>query len=154
VTLPTLARYRHALERIAACQEPAGEIAAEALLDRRYLRFGRVGPAESNSAAKATPSLQEISAADNPVLLKKVDELGLSVRPSDCMKANGIVYIGDLVRKTEAELLRTPKFSRKSLREIKEVLVQMGLHLGMAVLDWPEQAMGEATPSGKTADTR
>lgn len=72
-----------------------------------------------------------------PVLLKKVDELELSVRSANCLKNDNIVYIGDLVQKTEAEMLRTPNFGRKSLNEIKEVLVQMGLHLGMDVPDWP-----------------
>jgi len=65
----------------------------------------------------------------NPSLLK-VDELELSVRSANCLKNDNIVYIGDLIQKTEAEMLRTPNFGRKSLNEIKEVLAQMGLHLG------------------------
>ena len=73
----------------------------------------------------------------NPALLKKVDELELSVRSANCLKNDNIVYIGDLVQKTEAEMLRTPNFGRKSLNEIKEVLASMGLHLGMAVENWP-----------------
>jgi DNA-directed RNA polymerase subunit alpha len=73
----------------------------------------------------------------NPLLLKKVDELELSVRSANCLKNDNIVYIGDLIQKTEAEMLRTPNFGRKSLNEIKEVLSQMGLHLGMEVVDWP-----------------
>ncbi len=82
------------------------------------------------------------SAADeglefNPLLLKKVDELELSVRSANCLKNDNIVYIGDLIQKTEAEMLRTPNFGRKSLNEIKEVLATMGLHLGMDVPDWP-----------------
>ena len=75
--------------------------------------------------------------AFNPAFLKKVDELELSVRSANCLKNDNIVYIGDLVQKTEAEMLRTPNFGRKSLNEIKEVLVQMGLHLGMEVPGWP-----------------
>ena len=66
-------------------------------------------------------------------LLKKVDELELSVRSANCLKNDNIVYIGDLIQKTEAEMLRTPNFGRKSLNEIKEVLAGMGLHLGMEV---------------------
>ena len=73
----------------------------------------------------------------NPLLLKKVDELELSVRSANCLKNDNIVYIGDLIQKTEAEMLRTPNFGRKSLNEIKEVLSGMGLHLGMDVDDWP-----------------
>ena len=73
----------------------------------------------------------------NAALLKKVDELELSVRSANCLKNDNIVYIGDLIQKSEAEMLRTPNFGRKSLNEIKEVLAQMGLHLGMEVPNWP-----------------
>jgi DNA-directed RNA polymerase alpha subunit len=66
----------------------------------------------------------------NRYLLKKVDELELSVRSANCLKNDNIIYIGDLVQKTEAEMLRTPNFGRKSLNEIKEVLASMGLRLG------------------------
>ena len=75
----------------------------------------------------------------NRHLLRKVDELELSVRSANCLKNDNIVYIGDLIQKTEAEMLRTPNFGRKSLNEIKEVLTQMGLHLGMEVPDWPPE---------------
>ena len=75
----------------------------------------------------------------NKNLLRKVDELGLSVRSANCLKNDNIIYIGDLVQKTEQEMLRTPNFGRKSLNEIKEVLTQMGLHLGMEVTNWPPE---------------
>ena len=75
----------------------------------------------------------------NPALLKKVDELELSVRSANCLKNDNIVYIGDLIQKTESEMLRTPNFGRKSLNEIKEVLGVMGLHLGMDVPNWPPE---------------
>jgi DNA-directed RNA polymerase subunit alpha len=75
----------------------------------------------------------------NPLLLKKVDELELSVRSANCLKNDNIVYIGDLIQKTEAEMLRTPNFGRKSLNEIKEVLSGMGLYLGMDVEEWPPE---------------
>jgi DNA-directed RNA polymerase subunit alpha len=81
--------------------------------------------------------------AFNPAFLKKVDELELSVRSANCLKNDNIVYIGDLVQKTEAEMLRTPNFGRKSLNEIKEVLAQMGLHLGMEVTGWPPENIEE-----------
>jgi DNA-directed RNA polymerase subunit alpha len=79
----------------------------------------------------------------NPLLLKKVDELELSVRSANCLKNDNIVYIGDLIQKTEAEMLRTPNFGRKSLNEIKEVLSGMGLHLGMDIVDWPPDNIEE-----------
>ncbi|MEO0637237.1 MAG: DNA-directed RNA polymerase subunit alpha [Pseudomonadota bacterium] len=81
--------------------------------------------------------------AFNPALLKKVDELELSVRSANCLKNDNIVYIGDLILKTEAEMLRTPNFGRKSLNEIKEVLASMGLHLGMEVPAWPPENIDE-----------
>jgi len=79
----------------------------------------------------------------NPALLRKVDELELSVRSANCLKNDNIVYIGDLIQKTEAEMLRTPNFGRKSLNEIKEVLATLGLHLGMDVPDWPPDNIEE-----------
>jgi DNA-directed RNA polymerase subunit alpha len=85
-------------------------------------------------AEEAKPDL-----AFNPVLLKKVDELELSVRSANCLKNDNIVYIGDLIQKSEGEMLRTPNFGRKSLNEIKAVLAEMGLHLGMEVPGWPPE---------------
>jgi DNA-directed RNA polymerase subunit alpha len=79
----------------------------------------------------------------NPSLLKKVDELELSVRSANCLKNDNIVYIGDLILKSESEMLRTPNFGRKSLNEIKEVLAQMGLHLGMHIPNWPPENIDE-----------
>ncbi len=75
----------------------------------------------------------------NKNLLKKVEELELSVRSANCLKNDNIVYIGDLVQKSEGDMLRTPNFGRKSLNEIKEVLSIMGLHLGMQVEGWPPE---------------
>lgn len=75
----------------------------------------------------------------NRNLLRKVDELELSVRSANCLKNDNIVYIGDLVQKTEGEMLRTPNFGRKSLNEIKEVLKFMNLELGMDVENWPPE---------------
>jgi DNA-directed RNA polymerase subunit alpha len=79
----------------------------------------------------------------NRNLLRKVDELELSVRSANCLKNDNIVYIGDLVQKTEQEMLRTPNFGRKSLNEIKEVLASMGLGLGMTVTGWPPENIEE-----------
>lgn len=85
---------------------------------------------------------QEQTVGDLPFnrnLLRKVDELELSVRSANCLKNDNIVYIGDLVQKSEGEMLRTPNFGRKSLNEIKEVLQQMGLGLGMQIPNWPPE---------------
>lgn len=79
----------------------------------------------------------------NRNLLRKVDELELSVRSANCLKNDNIVYIGDLVQKSEQEMLRTPNFGRKSLNEIKEVLSSMGLSLGMNVPAWPPENIEE-----------
>ncbi len=93
---------------------------------------------ERPSAEESVPELEF-----NPALLKKVDELELSVRSANCLKNDNIVYIGDLIQKSEAEMLRTPNFGRKSLNEIKEVLASMGLHLGMDVPNWPPENIEE-----------
>lgn len=75
----------------------------------------------------------------NPILFQRVDELQLSVRSANCLKNEGIVYVGDLARKTVAELLRAPNFGRRSVNEVKEVLEQMGLDVGMEVRNWPPE---------------
>jgi DNA-directed RNA polymerase subunit alpha len=91
------------------------------------------------SSAGAVPSSDGDTNQINRYLLKKVDELELSVRSANCLKNDNIIYIGDLVQKTEAEMLRTPNFGRKSLNEIKEVLSSMGLRLGMDIPGWPPE---------------
>ena len=95
--------------------------------------IGQAAPAAGG--AEPAGDTQQI----NRYLLKKVDELELSVRSANCLKNDNIIYIGDLVGKTEAEMLRTPNFGRKSLNEIKEVLAAMGLHLGMDIPGWPPE---------------
>ena len=75
----------------------------------------------------------------NRALLRRVEELELSVRSMNCLKNDNIIYLGDLVQKTESEMLRTPNFGRKSLNEIKEVLVNLGLNLGMDIPGWPPE---------------
>jgi DNA-directed RNA polymerase subunit alpha len=103
--------------------------------------------APRSAGGVAAPAQQAESAGDtqqiNRYLLKKVDELELSVRSSNCLKNDNIIYIGDLVQKTEAEMLRTPNFGRKSLNEIKEVLSSMGLRLGMEIPGWPPENIEE-----------
>jgi len=93
---------------------------------------------------------QEVMIREKPVepefnknLLRKVDELELSVRSMNCLKNDNIIYIGDLVQKSEGEMLRTPNFGRKSLNEIKEVLTGMSLYLGMEIPKWPPDNIAE-----------
>jgi len=108
---------------------------------------GMVATAPSASSAMApiggTAEPETNSNQLNRFLLKKVDELELSVRSANCLKNDNIIYIGDLVQKTEAEMLRTPNFGRKSLNEIKEVLASMGLRLGMEIPGWPPENIEE-----------
>ena len=100
------------------------------------------GPATIIGGVAATPEESDANQL-NRYLLKKVDELELSVRSANCLKNDNIIYIGDLVQKTEAEMLRTPNFGRKSLNEIKEVLSSMGLRLGMDIPGWPPENIEE-----------
>jgi DNA-directed RNA polymerase subunit alpha len=83
----------------------------------------------------------------DPILLRPVDELELTVRSANCLKAENINYIGDLVQRTEVELLRTPNLGKKSLTEIKEVLEQHGLALGMRLENWPPPGLRSDEPS-------
>jgi DNA-directed RNA polymerase subunit alpha len=87
------------------------------------------------------PHPRERSAAFDPILLRPVDELELTVRSANCLKAENIYYIGDLIQRTETELLKTPNLGRKSLNEIKEVLASRGLTLGARLENWPPQGL-------------
>jgi DNA-directed RNA polymerase subunit alpha len=105
----------------------------------RSAPIGMAAPAAGGAADAGSGDASQI----NRYLLKKVDELELSVRSANCLKNDNIIYIGDLVQKTEAEMLRTPNFGRKSLNEIKEVLSSMGLRLGMEIPGWPPENIEE-----------
>lgn len=117
----------------AVTPEDSVALAARILQDQlqRFINF------EEPEAAVETERKDDLPFNKN--LLRKVEELELSVRSANCLKNDNIIYIGDLVQKTEAEMLRTPNFGRKSLNEIKEVLAQMGLHLGMDIPAWPPE---------------
>ena len=121
----------------AVTPEDSVALAARILQDQlqRFINF------EEPEAAVEAERRDELPFNKN--LLRKVEELELSVRSANCLKNDNIVYIGDLVQKTEAEMLRTPNFGRKSLNEIKEVLAQMGLHLGMEIPNWPPENIEE-----------
>jgi len=113
--------------------EDAVAYAARILQDQLQLFINFEEPSQRTESAEA----QDLPFNKN--LLRKVDELELSVRSANCLKNDNIVYIGDLVQKTEPEMLRTPNFGRKSLNEIKEVLSSMGLSLGMEIANWPPE---------------
>jgi DNA-directed RNA polymerase subunit alpha len=84
---------------------------------------------------------RESQSTIDPILLRPVDELELTVRSANCLKAENIYYIGDLIQRTETELLKTPNLGRKSLNEIKEVLASRGLTLGARLENWPPQGL-------------
>src|ERR1700712_4556535 len=128
--------------------EDAVAYAARILQDQLalFVHFEDVTPMGSSpmiGLAASAPAGEGDTNQLNRYLLKKVDELELSVRSANCLKNDNIIYIGDLVQKTEAEMLRTPNFGRKSLNEIKEVLSSMGLRLGMDIPGWPPENIEE-----------
>ena len=128
--------------------EDAVAFAARILQDQLalFVHFEDAAPTGSSpmiGLAVSSPSEEGDTNQLNRYLLKKVDELELSVRSANCLKNDNIIYIGDLVQKTEAEMLRTPNFGRKSLNEIKEVLSSMGLRLGMDIPGWPPENIEE-----------
>lgn len=121
----------------AVTPEDSVALAARILQDQLQLFINFDEPSQ------AVPEEERTDLPFNKNLLRKVDELELSVRSANCLKNDNIIYIGDLVQKSEAEMLRTPNFGRKSLNEIKDVLSNMGLHLGMEIPDWPPENIEE-----------
>ena len=109
--------------------EEAVRTAADILSDQLSV-FGDFTHRDRGAPKQATSGV-------DPVLLRPIDDLELTVRSANCLKAESIYYIGDLIQKTEVELLKTPNLGKKSLTEIKEVLAQRGLSLGMKLENWP-----------------
>ena len=109
--------------------EEAVRTAADILTDQLSV-FGDFTHRERGAKQTATTGV-------DPLLLRPIDDLELTVRSANCLKAESIYYIGDLIQKTEVELLKTPNLGKKSLTEIKEVLAQRGLSLGMKLENWP-----------------
>lgn len=107
--------------------------AARVLMDQLSSFAELEGTPTSQPEPKPTPI--------DPILLRPVDDLELTVRSANCLKAENIYYIGDLIQRTETELLKTPNLGRKSLNEIKEVLAQRGLTLGMKLENWPPASL-------------
>ncbi len=109
--------------------EEAVRHAARILMDQLAV-FADLTGTPSQSETPQTPQV-------DPLLLRPVDDLELTVRSANCLKAENIYYIGDLIQRTETELLKTPNLGRKSLNEIKDVLASKGLTLGMRLENWP-----------------
>ena len=99
-----------------------------------------------SSRTSSRRSCCSIPAVD-PILLRPVDDLELTVRSANCLKAENIMLIGDLVQRTEVELLKTPNLGKKSLTEIKDVLAMRGLSLGMKLENWPPENLDDAVNS-------
>lgn len=117
--------------------EEAIRYAARVLMDQLSIFADLQGTAP---VVEQSQSVQQV----NPLLLRPVDELELTVRSANCLKAENIYYIGDLILRTENELLKTPNLGRKSLNEIKEVLASRGLTLGMKLENWPPAGLERA----------
>lgn len=128
--------------------EDAVAVAAKTLQDQlqKFVNF------EEEEAFEITPVEQNMPFSAN--LLKKVDDLELSVRSMNCLKNDNIVYLGDLVQKSESEMLKTPNFGRKSLNEIKELLAQMGLYLGMKIDGWNTENIEKVAKMAATGEKK
>jgi DNA-directed RNA polymerase subunit alpha len=94
-----------------------------------------------NLENEVEPEVEEKEEDIDPILLRPVDDLELTVRSANCLKAENIYYIGDLIQRTEVELLKTPNLGKKSLTEIKDVLASRGLSLGMHLENWPPRSL-------------
>jgi DNA-directed RNA polymerase subunit alpha len=117
--------------------EDAVRQSARILVDQLSVFAALEGTLESAQSSSKTPQV-------DPILLRPVDDLELTVRSANCLKAENIYYIGDLIQRTENELLKTPNLGRKSLNEIKEVLASRGLTLGMKLENWPPVGLEKA----------
>lgn len=125
--------------------EDAVAVAARILQDQLavFINFEEEGPEQEAASEEVKPKLNEN-------LFKTISELELSVRAANCLKNANIHYIGELVQKTEAEMLKTKNFGRKSLNEIKQILSEMGLYLGMRVENWsPPEPMEKPLEEGQ-----
>ncbi len=116
--------------------EDAIRRAAAVLQDQLSVFVALSGEREPTEAEKPEAEI-------DPILLRPVDDLELTVRSANCLKAEGIYYVGDLIQRTEVELLKTPNLGKKSLTEIKDVLASRGLSLGMRLENWPPPGLHE-----------
>ena len=132
------------LDKLVVEIETNGAIAAEdavrastKILVEQLAVFAQLDSGDEPYASTGGGTARAGATAFDPILLRPVDELELTVRSANCLKAENIYYIGDLIQRTENELLKTPNLGRKSLNEIKEVLASRGLTLGMKLENWP-----------------
>lgn len=123
--------------------EETVKLAATILHDQLsvFVDFEKVNEKIVEDAVPAEPEF-------DPVLLRPVDDLELTVRSANCLKAENIFYIGDLIQRTEVELLKTPNLGKKSLTEIKDILALKGLSLGMRLENWPPENLVEQSQTG------
>ena len=126
------------LDKLVLDIETNGTVSPEvALMNASNLLCDCIGNIVNKEEISERVSAPAAPPMPDPVLMQLVDDLELTVRSANCLKAESIIYIGDLVQKTEVELLKTPNLGKKSLNEIKDVLAQRNLSLGMRVANWP-----------------
>src|SRR5260370_34123400 len=127
--------------------EEAVRQSARILVEQLSVFAALEGTAEPVLSQRTSPSV-------DPILLRPVDDLELTVRSANCLKAENIYYIGDLIQRTENELLKTPNLGRKSLNEIKEVLAARGLTLAMKLENWPPARLDTSQGKAHAPRTR
>ncbi|MEZ5446265.1 MAG: DNA-directed RNA polymerase subunit alpha [Gammaproteobacteria bacterium] len=126
------------LDKLVLTVETNGAIDPEtAVRDAAHILKDQLSVFVDLSGAETPVTSKTESPAVDPILLRPIDDLELTVRSANCLKAESIHYIGDLIQRTEVELLKTPNLGKKSLTEIKEVLASRGLSLGMRLENWP-----------------
>jgi DNA-directed RNA polymerase subunit alpha len=132
------------LDKLIMDVETNGVVDAEqAIRDAASILMGQLSVFANLESELAAVEVQQTPQID-PILLRPVDDLELTVRSANCLKAENIHYIGDLIQRNESDLLKAPNLGRKSLNEIKDILSAKGLSLGMTVENWPEDGV-EAT---------
>jgi DNA-directed RNA polymerase subunit alpha len=125
--------------------EEALRQAAQILLDKLCIFF--------NLKIKKDTEEKKVEDTFDPMLLRSVDELEFTVRSANCLKTENIHYIGDLIQKTEIELLKTPNLGKKSLNEIKDILASRNLYLGKKLKNWPPEKLKELDNTGLKNET-
>jgi len=129
------------LDKLVIDLETNGTIEAEEAIRRAATVLQQQISVFVDLETDSAPVAQEQAGSVDPILLRPVDDLELTVRSANCLKAENIYYIGDLVQRTEVELLKTPNLGKKSLTEIKDVLASKGLSLGMRLENWPPASL-------------
>jgi DNA-directed RNA polymerase subunit alpha len=129
------------LDKLVVDVETNGVVDAEqAIRDAARILMGQLSVFANLESELTEVEVQQAPQID-PVLLRPVDDLELTVRSANCLKAENIYYIGDLIQRHENDLLKAPNLGRKSLNEIKDILAAKGLSLGMKVENWPPQGV-------------